>query len=1125
MSVLGSPIQKFVKKQIEKRQEVHGSGIDSNRSLEEITYLNSKNSWCRLASSVYINDDADGEDRLKKIGLSKSNVGSKLAKEWILFNGTGDGKKAGINGLNPNPAYGLKNTDQGYVPMPGIKDFNVECLNRGSLKKITLNLVCFNAQQLSIIDVLYLRLGYTVFLEWGWDKYFKNGSSTLTSNDINLTNSFLGNSKQATTSSPFKSAEDKLRNDIFKKRSNSNGNYDAIIARIVNFNWSFTKDGNYEISLELLSKGDIMESLKINQPPAIGGDIFEPLSVAWDKIWDNPSGLSTFLSTLGSTLRNLFNNWEKIGFLAMTRGANRFETHMNEIRYFLSEAQDTGWVGDEKRLIVAASIQAHRARTTLGRRQGKQGISLLQPGDIYPLGYSLYPEFRNRPSSYFVKYAKDNFSWYPNNWSNGIYPVDYAMINKGGNGLYMRLGAFLNFVEEVCIPKADGGVPLLRIWYKDDDDISLGVAGRKVRNPIYSMGDIQLSLDPRVCIIANYNFISEPAPASNQNKSLFGGWNKTSGNYKPQDFGLEQFHKKVNGIQTGRLMNVYLSCEYIASTLFGGKDFKGDIFLGKMLEKMCNDVSTALGGVNKLEVIIDEEINTIQIIDQATIPNKEKIFDKWYEPAINAEGEEKVGDESDYTLELVGYNEGKKSSNFVRNLSLSTGITPEYANMISIGATAGGYRPGEESSAFSKWNKGLTDRYHLVTYDAQLSTPPAPTTTFESLYKETTEEYDRYLKSRWKIIGVENVEGEVTEESDPTALSEDIINKNLDLVTDYYTYLHASSSQATNSPSNQTGFLPFNMSIDLDGISGFKIYNKLEIDTEFLPSNYPDSLDFIITKVNSTVSDNDWTTTLDTMCIAKSKPTSFTVTSRAASTTTSATTTTSTSSAFIRYPLRSVKSFELTTINVRMKLMRILDDGLQTLGILQVYAEDGVTKLYDLKTVELPFKGNKNNISCVPPGKYLIRAGYDGGYKYGYYMGLKGNNLSSDPYKSIPSGGSASTRSGVLIHRGSSSVGLAGCISPGSAFATNTAAKLVTAGQYQEFDPAARVGNLAGNPRGVKNTADSIKQMDKLAQTFYVNGDADIMRQTSWFLEIFDNPAGLLTTGGNASAVNNITFP
>jgi putative chitinase len=55
----------------------------------------------------------------------------------------------------------------------------------------------------------------------------------------------------------------------------------------------------------------------------------------------------------------------------------------------------------------------------------------------------------------------------------------------------------------------------------------------------------------------------------------------------------------------------------------------------------------------------------------------------------------------------------------------------------------------------------------------------------------------------------------------------------------------------------------------MDGLSGMKVYQKYTIDTTYLPSNYPNSLEFIIKSINNTIDSNKWTTTLESMAIPK----------------------------------------------------------------------------------------------------------------------------------------------------------------------------------------------------------------------------------------------------------------
>ena len=55
-----------------------------------------------------------------------------------------------------------------------------------------------------------------------------------------------------------------LQKSIIKKRYDSCGNYDAILGRVVNFSWTFEKDGTYNITVIVRSIGDVIETIKAN---------------------------------------------------------------------------------------------------------------------------------------------------------------------------------------------------------------------------------------------------------------------------------------------------------------------------------------------------------------------------------------------------------------------------------------------------------------------------------------------------------------------------------------------------------------------------------------------------------------------------------------------------------------------------------------------------------------------------------------------------------------------------------------------------------------------------------------------------------------------------------------------
>jgi GH24 family phage-related lysozyme (muramidase) len=65
------------------------------------------------------------------------------------------------------------------------------------------------------------------------------------------------------------------------------------------------------------------------------------------------------------------------------------------------------------------------------------------------------------------------------------------------------------------------------------------------------------------------------------------------------------------------------------------------------------------------------------------------------------------------------------------------------------------------------------------------------------------------------------------------------------------------------SPGN--GFIPINLQLTMDGLSGFKIYQKYTSEQEFLPTNYPESLDFIIKGITHNIENNQWTTVIESL--------------------------------------------------------------------------------------------------------------------------------------------------------------------------------------------------------------------------------------------------------------------
>jgi hypothetical protein len=270
MAIIGEELEGYVISQINRRQSLHGSGVNSTfRSDNQLNVLNSNTSWIKLASSVSITKDS----RLTEIGFTQTEVEANrrmgLAKNNILFGGTAKLSSTVVEGksydklqqrdgflprdLNSSYTYG----SYGFSPMPGIESADIKTLNRGSIKKATVKLKANNKQQFEILDLLYMRLGYTVLLEWGNSLFIDNkyGAKTILRNTLVEELFFTKEGKGSYLD---------LLDPIENKRAEYSGNYDGMLGKISNFSWTFNVDGSYDIELTIISLGDVIESLKTN---------------------------------------------------------------------------------------------------------------------------------------------------------------------------------------------------------------------------------------------------------------------------------------------------------------------------------------------------------------------------------------------------------------------------------------------------------------------------------------------------------------------------------------------------------------------------------------------------------------------------------------------------------------------------------------------------------------------------------------------------------------------------------------------------------------------------------------------------------------------------------------------
>jgi len=812
--IVGEEIPSYVAQQINKRQATQGK---TSRNDKDMLYLNARTSWVKLASGIVKDDEPN------------------IAQNNILYNGisSGGGYDGALRqkhsfeskyGYGPSK-YGSHISEYGYQPMPGIVSADIRCMNRGSIKKATVQIKAFTPEQFHILDQLYLRIGYTMFLEWGHSIYLDDKGDV-----VNMGYTLIEADQGFFASTDYY----QMLGKIEYYRKSKFGNYDGLICKVVNFNWHIAQDGSYDITLELISVGDVVESLKTNISPnkELADGIDQVMSSLKSEETDAPSQISPSSNIISAYLyfQHLLNkdsanySKEKIFAHIVQKNDKLKLGHFIKLNHLPPLFKSNPEAGNFKTSTSFLSEDAARTwavQTYPTATESNSSLPGPQSYTIQSTTQTLVPNVKGLPSTsglYYVVYndaeplQKFKFGKVGQGERNVMF-INYENPKENKNdsstGYYMRFGHLLDFLDKYVVPrsKTDRSIKMVKIYSEQS---------LMYRHPY------QYSADPRVCVVA----IPQNEPI---NSKIF------LVDEKGSDFDSRVQWKISKGGYSANSMNIYISHTQILQSLEANLDDKGNLSLFNFLKDICNALNRALCGLNNLEPVIDETDNILYIIDSSYHVKKSKT----------------------YELELYGYNNDWNTSNFVRNFNLKTEITPEFATMASIGATAAGYVKGTENTMFSRFNKGLIDRFQDEWH--------APTS---DTAKEAREDVlDLYRNKIW--WGMWNAFGMIKKGTKPQ-LQINIIDRNVSIMTEFFKYIQSEQrNKKEKYASTQNGFIPISLGVTMDGISGIKIYNSLNVSTRFLPANYPENLVFIIKGVNHKLSNSDWETTLETVVVSK----------------------------------------------------------------------------------------------------------------------------------------------------------------------------------------------------------------------------------------------------------------
>ena len=766
---LGTPFEDWVKDQIDTRQK--SLGVASNITSQDLQYYTTKTPFLRLASSVSLTNPS-GENnnsvlsKLIATGYNEESIrDNQLARNFILQGGVtsvdGEDVFGGLQkGLNDgsslfNGAYGWGGTsERGYVPMPGITQADVTYYNNGALSKTVINVRCFSKTQFQLFDVLYLRPGYTLLMEFGWSQYLdsRENPPVLTNFPDFYTNPMSLVLGQGITN------QYAVYDAIKETRETHCGNYEAVFGKISKFNWQFLPDGSYDCQIQLTAVGDVLESLKCNiSPPPVQSSsigISSPQPQSPDAVAEGPVEEDLTPPYVANKRKTL------IGEELFTIYNNNKELENNDI--VLKDYTVTDYLDDK----------------------GTPGRDILFPKSL------LIVPMKSTTSG-----------------DDAISPQ-----------IFIKYGAFLAFIQSrVLLYSTTTDTPLFtfNINFEDmdnDNNVILNIPG-------------QLSSDPNVCLI--------PYETCNVGDV---------GDFPPSDLNdvLKETNFKYNDdIYLGRFANIMVNINFLQKILDQyTKDSEGTIVLLDYLKSINKDIIISLGGINKFEFKLADNGLGYQII--------EDIPQRLSEPPRGVNYSK---------FNVYGVKPGIEGS-FVRNINLTADISNDFYTMISIGAQSNPNQTAGNATSFANYNAGLIDRVipEKSSYDL----------------KDTNTEEEKESQKVWKdtnllIKPINQLYGELkwVNETITSFTSNNLTNTELALgiLTD-----------ATNTRVAQQlpapFFLPFNLSLDIDGLSGMVLYQKFKMTDEILPISYEkDAVALQLTGINHSISKDGWITKLDTLSV------------------------------------------------------------------------------------------------------------------------------------------------------------------------------------------------------------------------------------------------------------------
>ena len=685
-NILGNPISAPIAKQIDARQKVFGAsskGSSTARSPEVLNYLNNRNIWIKFASGVYVNDTSRitnlSEQNYLNNAEASSLQGINLAKEYILFNGVQSSREEPLpnqrKGVRSNTTWtsgkdaiygGMGGSERGLQPIPGILSVSVESLNRGSIRKAEVKIKAYNKFQFGVIETLYLRLGFCMMLEFGWDKYINSNSGVI--QDIGTT--IIDKSWFNSTNT-----QREMLNLIDEETTNYQGNYNGFFGKVNNFSWDLKSDGSYDITVNLITLGSVIESLNVFVPSS-------PLTKGQLKVRREKLEEIYAIQNVETATSDVGGDDEEGNAILTNLGSDRLSTYLAQI---VATFKSRDLFSDKNYAFLpnAVGTVGNTVSVVSTEEQNKNINKTSTVGDTSANAADPSGALTINTTSASTLNAKINVSTSSNTLSSNNSSIE-ANRKKipPTSKFYVRFEELLkqiqnNVVFKVNTKGSKQGFSMLEFEHNEG-------------NNVINYEPNLIPLDPSICIF----------------KPLYTAESKlTDSVFLPEFKDLKTFAVSEKGCNYGLLMNIYFNTTFVAEVLNSNKNENNELDLFNFLQKLLDGVNRCMGGVTELTVSIKNDIE-IYFMDENPIAGFNELLDN----------------KASVIWDIFGYNPNRGTSGFVTDFGFQTKITPKLMTQISIGATAAGSTTNAlDAIGYKNWHKGLDNRFQYKTSDGNLT--------------------------------------------------------------------------------------------------------------------------------------------------------------------------------------------------------------------------------------------------------------------------------------------------------------------------------------------------------------------------------------------------------------------